>query len=64
MISLADAPNARSIAVMRRIGMCFDHAPQLSDENGVFDAVVYSMDAARYQEHPKDGMTISRAKWL
>lgn len=51
VISIADAPNARSIAVMRRIGMSFDHAPRLSDESGEFDAVVYSMDAALYQEH-------------
>jgi RimJ/RimL family protein N-acetyltransferase len=49
VISVADAPNTRSIAVMRRIGMIFDHAPRLSDEGGGFDAVVYSMDAAFYR---------------
>lgn len=53
VISIADAPNFRSIEVMRRIGLRFDHAPRLSDENGEFDAVVYSMDAALYQEQPR-----------
>lgn len=59
VISIADAPNARSIAVMRRIGMCFDHAPRLRDEGGEFEAVVYSMDAARYQEHVRAAAPIS-----
>ncbi len=51
VISIADAPNARSIAVMRRLGMRFDHSPRLSDESGEFDAVIFSMDAALYDEH-------------
>ncbi len=51
VISVADALNSRSIAVMRRIGMIFNHAPRLADEGGGFDAVVYSMDAAFYREH-------------
>ncbi len=50
IVSVADALNIRSIAVMRRIGMNFDHALRLSDESGGFDAVVYSMDAAFYRE--------------
>lgn len=46
VISVADAPNLRSIAVMRRIGLRFEQAVQLRDETGPFDAVVYALDAA------------------
>lgn len=43
-ISIADAPNARSIAVMRRIGMRFDHQATLEDDGIPFDAVIYAME--------------------
>jgi RimJ/RimL family protein N-acetyltransferase len=58
VISVADAPNMQSIAVMRQIGMRFNHAPRLSDESGEFEAVVYSMDAALYREHASLGTII------
>ena len=30
---------------MRRLGMTFDHAAQITDEGVVFDAVIYSITA-------------------
>lgn len=58
VISVADVPNLRSIAVMRRIGLQFDHAPTLSDENGEFEAVVYSMDAALFRQNRQTDSTL------
>ena len=45
VISITDPPNVRSLAVMRRLGMTFDHAAQITDEGVVFDAVIYSITA-------------------
>jgi RimJ/RimL family protein N-acetyltransferase len=42
VISVCDVPNVASIAVMRRIGMVFDHEAQLSEEGVEFAAVVYA----------------------
>ena len=39
IISITDTPNERSLAVMRRLGMTFDHAAQIEDEGETFDAV-------------------------
>ena len=43
VISITDAPNAKSIAVMKRIGMTFDHAAELVEDGVPFDAVIYSI---------------------
>ena len=43
VISITDAPNERSIAVMRRLGMTFDHAAELVEDGVPFDAVIYSI---------------------
>ena len=49
VISITDKPNERSLAVMRRLGMTFDHEAQVEDEGIVFDAVVYSITAERWR---------------
>jgi RimJ/RimL family protein N-acetyltransferase len=43
VISIADLPNRRSIAVMERLGMGLDHVAELDDNGERFSAVVYSI---------------------
>ena len=43
VISIADVPNLRSIAVMERLGMTFDHAAELQDRDERFSAVVFAV---------------------
>jgi len=43
VISITDPPNVRSLAVMRRLGMVFDHAAEVEDDGVMFQAVVYSI---------------------
>ena len=43
IISITDTPNERSIAVMRRLGMTFDHAAELEEDGDTFEAVIYSI---------------------
>jgi RimJ/RimL family protein N-acetyltransferase len=43
VISITDAPNAKSIAVMKRIGMTFDHTAELEEDGTTFTAVIYSI---------------------
>ncbi|GAA1568522.1 GNAT family N-acetyltransferase [Kribbella sancticallisti] len=43
VIATTDAPNLHSIAVMKRIGMTFDHATELVEDGEPFDAVIYSI---------------------
>ncbi|MEP6757938.1 MAG: GNAT family N-acetyltransferase [Actinomycetota bacterium] len=50
VISITDPPNVRSLAVMRRLGMSFDHEAQIEDEGIVFDAVVHAITAERWRE--------------
>ncbi|TDW93606.1 RimJ/RimL family protein N-acetyltransferase [Kribbella pratensis] len=45
IIAVTDSPNERSIAVMRRLGMTFDHEAVLEDDGVPFDATVYSLTA-------------------
>jgi RimJ/RimL family protein N-acetyltransferase len=49
VISITDAPNARSIAVMQRLGMTFDHAAELEEDGIPFDAVIYSITAETWR---------------
>jgi RimJ/RimL family protein N-acetyltransferase len=49
VISIADRPNVRSIAVMRRLGMTFDHEAEIVDEGVTFRAVVYSITAEQWR---------------
>ncbi len=50
IISITDRPNVRSLAVMQRLGMTFDHEAQVEDDGQVFDAVIYSITAERWRE--------------
>jgi RimJ/RimL family protein N-acetyltransferase len=46
--SVTDTPNERSIAVMRRLGMTFDHTADLTFGGETFNATVYSMTAEAF----------------
>jgi RimJ/RimL family protein N-acetyltransferase len=48
VISITDPPNERSLAVMRRLGMQFDHAADIVDDGTTFAAVIYSVDAGQW----------------
>ena len=48
VISITDEPNMRSLAVMRRLGMTFDHAGHIVDDGLEFDVVVYSITRAQW----------------
>jgi RimJ/RimL family protein N-acetyltransferase len=50
IISIADVPNARSIAVMERLGMTFDHEAALEEDGEKFDAAVYAITADRWRQ--------------
>jgi RimJ/RimL family protein N-acetyltransferase len=49
VISITDTPNVRSIAVMRRLGMTFDHTAVLEEDGVEFDATIYSITAAAWR---------------
>jgi len=54
VISIADRPNSRSLAVMRRLGMAFDHAALVEDEGEVFDALVYAITADAWRRRRRE----------
>lgn len=43
VISITDEPNQKSIAVMKRLGMTFDHTAALEEDGTPFTAVIYSI---------------------
>lgn len=43
VLASTDSPNINSIAVMKRIGMTFDHEAVLEADGETFDAVIYSI---------------------
>ena len=49
IISMADTPNQRSIAVMQRLGMTFDHEARLRDGEDEFDASIYAISREAWQ---------------
>jgi RimJ/RimL family protein N-acetyltransferase len=49
VISITDPPNLRSLAVMRRLGMVFDHEAEIVDMGQVFQAVVYVITREQWQ---------------
>ena len=53
VISITDPPNERSLAVVRRLGMEFDHEAEIEDEGVVFHAVVYSITSDRWRHRGK-----------
>ena len=58
VISITDRPNERSLAVMRRLGMGFDHEAVVEDDGQVFEAVVYSITADRWRAGRNDRDTV------
>ena len=49
VLAVTDTPNVRSIAVMQRLGMAFDHTAVLADEGVEFDATIYSLTAQAWR---------------
>jgi RimJ/RimL family protein N-acetyltransferase len=48
VISVADVPNLRSIAVMKRLGMSLVHETELEEDGIAFQAVVYEVTAQQW----------------
>ena len=48
VISMTDPPNLRSLAVMRRLGMAFDHEAEIEDMGMVFQVVVYAITSQQW----------------
>jgi RimJ/RimL family protein N-acetyltransferase len=46
---MTDPPNLRSLAVMRRLGMVFDHEAEIEDMGMVFQVVVYAITAEQWR---------------
>ena len=46
---MTDPPNLRSLAVMRRLGMVFDHEAEIEDMGTVFQVVVYAITAEQWR---------------
>lgn len=53
VISVTDPPNRRSIAVMERLGMSYDHEADLDEHGDRFHAVVHSITRERWIEHTR-----------
>ncbi|MFZ0323569.1 MAG: GNAT family N-acetyltransferase [Actinomycetes bacterium] len=49
VISITEPSNRRSLGVMRRLGMEFDHRAQIVDEGIEFDAVIYAVTADQWK---------------
>ncbi len=49
VISISEPPNLRSLAVMRRLGMVFDHQAEVEEDGVVFQAVVYAITDAQWR---------------
>jgi len=52
IVSITDEDNHRSLAVMRRLGMEFDHNARIVDDGIEFDASVYSISADQWASGP------------
>ena len=57
VISITVVENVRSLAVMRRLKMTFDHEARVEDDGEVFEAVIYSISAQRWRagREPQEG---------
>jgi len=49
IISITDLDNLRSLAVMHRLGMAYDHSARIVDDGIEFDAVVYAITAQQWR---------------
>jgi RimJ/RimL family protein N-acetyltransferase len=50
VISITDRPNVRSLAVMRRLGMTFDHEAAVEGDGVVFQAVIHATTASHWRD--------------
>jgi RimJ/RimL family protein N-acetyltransferase len=50
VISVTDAPNTRSIAVMQRLGMTVDHFATLEEDGHTFEAVVHAITRQHWEQ--------------
>jgi RimJ/RimL family protein N-acetyltransferase len=57
VISITDHPNVRSLAVMHRLGMTFDHEGQVEGDGVTFDAVIYSITANEWRRRTRASST-------
>ena len=48
VISVTDPPNLRSLAVMHRLGMTYDHAAEIEEDGERFQAVIHVLTADRW----------------
>lgn len=48
IISITETANTRSLAVMKRLGMAFDHEARVTEEGMEFDVVVHAISAAEW----------------
>ncbi|HEY5886571.1 MAG TPA: GNAT family N-acetyltransferase [Acidimicrobiales bacterium] len=53
VISVTDPPNRRSIAVMDRLGLTFDHEADIEEDGEVFHAVVHAITRERWIEQTR-----------
>ena len=53
VISITDRPNTRSLAVMRRLGMTFDHEADVEDDGVTFHAVIHVITADQWRSEPR-----------
>ena len=51
VISATDPPNTRSIAVMERLGMTYDHEADLDEQGDRFHAVIHAITRERWIDH-------------
>ncbi|MEU4389634.1 GNAT family N-acetyltransferase [Kribbella sp. NPDC023855] len=56
VLASTDTPNTKSVEVMRRIGMTFDHHAVLEADGESFDAVVYSITQAAWRGAVQDNV--------
>ena len=61
IIAMADTPNERSLAVMRRLGMVHDHEARLRDGDEEFDATVFVMTRTAWARRRGNLSTLSPA---
>ena len=54
IISMTDAANDRSLAVMRRLGMRFDRIEEIEDEGVLFEALIHVITADEWRERRPD----------
>jgi RimJ/RimL family protein N-acetyltransferase len=53
VISITETSNVRSLAVMNRLGMLFDHEAKVVDDGVVHQGVIYSITAAAWRSRPR-----------